>query len=173
MIQKIIRAIIYTLVFIIILIFLLPKELFYNLFEKELQRYNIVISNETRKEKLDFVISDAYIYYEGIQSLHIDRLVFKSLIFYTKVNIENIYFEDRLKNFIPEGIEKISFTYNILTLNRVYIEANGKFGEIKGELKLFDKMINIELYPSNSIKESDLIKYFRYENDRYKYEYKF
>lgn len=50
MIQKIIRAIIYILVFIIILIFLLPKELFYNLFEKELQRYNIVISNETRKE---------------------------------------------------------------------------------------------------------------------------
>ena len=78
-----------------------------------------------------------------------------------------------IKNFIPEGIEKISFTYNILTLNRVYIEANGKFGEIKGELKLFDKMIDIELYPSNSIKESDLIKYFRYENDRYKYEYKF
>lgn len=39
-------------------------------------------------------------------------------------------------NFIPEGIEKISFTYNILTLNRVYIEANGKFGEIKGRVEI-------------------------------------
>ncbi|MDN5124515.1 hypothetical protein PJV93_11410 [Aliarcobacter butzleri] len=107
--KKVFNYLIYFLISIIILIFLIPKESFYNLFEKELEKYNIVVSNEIREEKLDFTILNAEVFYQGIKVAKIDSLNFKSLLFYSKLNVENIYLEDKLKDFIPNYIEKISF----------------------------------------------------------------
>ncbi|MFX4219282.1 hypothetical protein ACOL3B_10350 [Aliarcobacter butzleri] len=171
--KKVFNYLIYLLISIIILIFLIPKESFYNLFEKELEKYNIVISNEIREEKLDFTILNAEIFYQGIKVAKIDRLNFKSLLFYSKLNVENIYLEDKLKDFIPNYIEKISLKYNISNFNKIFIEANGRFGHLNGEFNLFNKVIQIEMTPSNEMKNLNLIKYFKYENERYKYEYKF
>ena len=50
--KKLLKIFIYLLVFIFSIVAFLPKESFYNLFEKELEKQQVVISNEIRKEKL-------------------------------------------------------------------------------------------------------------------------
>ncbi|RBQ31946.1 hypothetical protein CRU92_04040 [Arcobacter sp. FW59] len=173
MIKKLSEIFIYIIFSIFIFMFLLPKELIYNLVEKELEKHKIVVSDESINEKFSLDILDANIFYEGINIAKVNRANFLSFLIYSKFDIENIKLEDKFKNFIPDEIEKISFQYNILTFNKIYVKANGKFGELEAEISIFDKVVNIELNASNDMKKLALIRYFKYENERYKYEYKF
>ena len=56
MIKKFKQPTIYIFFSIIVFMFLLPKELIYNVFEKELSKYEIVISNEIRDENFSLDI---------------------------------------------------------------------------------------------------------------------
>lgn len=176
MMKKISKFLIYIFVFVIFFIIFLPKESFYNLLEKELEKNQIVVSNEIKEDKaFSFFVSNADIFYQGINGAKIDELTFKTYFVYTNISLKNINILDSLSSFAPTPIDEIVFEHSIFSFNKVKISAKGTFGELNADLNLFTRDIKIELNASSKMKNSysKILKNMRFENERYLYEYKF
>lgn len=174
--KKILKLFLYLFVFIVFFIIFLPKESFYNLLEKELEKNQIVVSNETKKENpLSFSVMNADIFYQGINMAKVDEITFKTYLLQTKVTIKNINFLDTLSSFAPTPINEIVLKHSILDVNKINIKSNGTFGELSGDINILKREVRIELNASSLMKSSysKLLKYMKFENERYVYEYKF
>lgn len=141
--KKILKLFLYLFAFIVFFILFLPKESFYNLLEKELEKSQIIVSNETKKEKLfSFSVLNADIFYQGINMAKIDEVI---------------------------------FAHSILDVNKISIKSSGTFGEVSGDINILKREIKIELNASTLMKNSysNFLRYMKFENERYIYEYKF
>ncbi len=170
------KSILIVIVFLISLLIFLPKENLYNLAEKELQRQNIIISNELRKEKsFGLDINGAEVYYDGIYTAFVKEINLTSFLFYTSINLDSIRISKDFENMLPSKIKNIKLIHSLSTFNKVLIRANGEFGEFKGEVLLFERKIIGELKPSNIMKTKyrNLLRQFRLEEGKYRYEFKF
>lgn len=175
MMKKLLKIFIYLLVFIFSIIAFLPKESFYNLLEKELEKQQVVISNEIRKEKLfDLDVLNANIYYQGLNIAKVDEVSFSTYLFYTQIDINNVQISENFTSFVPNLINNIKLKYSIFNFAKINIEGKGSFGEFIGEFDIFTKKIRIELNASSLMKNSysKLLKNMKFENERYIYEYK-
>ncbi|RXI30790.1 hypothetical protein [Arcobacter defluvii] len=176
MMKKILKFFMYLFAFILFFMIFLPKESLYNLLEKELEQKQIIISDEIRDEKLlSLNVSNANIFFEGINIAKVDSFNFMSLFLYTKIELTNISLIDSFTSFAPSPIDKIDIRHSILNPNKIYMEAFGLFGEMKAEINILNRVLKVELNASKQMKNSysKLLKYFKYENERYVYEYKF
>ena len=174
--KKILKLFLYLFTFIVFFILFLPKESFYNLLEKELEKSQIVVSNETRKEKLfSFSVMNADIFYQGINMAKVDDITFKTYLFQTKVIFKNINFLDTLSSFAPTPINEVIFEHSILDVNKINIKSSGTFGEVSGNIDILKREIKIELNATTLMKNSysKLLLYMKLENERYVYVYKF
>ncbi len=103
MMKKLLKIFIYLLVFIFSIIAFLPKESFYNLLEKELEKQQVVISNEIRKEKLfDLDVLNANIYYQGLNIAKVDEVSFSTYLFYTQIDINNVQISENFTSFVSK-----------------------------------------------------------------------
>jgi hypothetical protein len=174
--KKILKLFLYLFIFIVFFIIFLPKESFYNLLEKELEKNQIVVSNETEKENLfSFSVLNADIFYQGINIAKVDDITFNTYILQTKVTIKNINFLDTLSSFAPTPITEVVLEHSILDVNKINIKSNGTFGELSGNIDILKREVKIELNASALMKNSysKLLRYMKFENERYIYEYKF
>lgn len=176
MIKKISKFFVYIFLFSLAFMVFLPKESLYNLLEKELEKKQVIISNELRKEGLFGIdVSSANIYFEGINISKFDKLEILSYFYFTKIEVQNITILDSLSSFAPNPISNISLKHSILNFNKVFINSKGAFGELKGEFNIFTNSLKIELEASKEMKNSylRLLENMKFENERYVYEYKF
>lgn len=176
MIKKISKIFIYIFLFTLAFMVFLPKESLYNLFENELEKKQVIISNELKKEGLFALdVSGANIYFEGINISNFNKLEISSYFYFTKIEVQNITILDSLSSFAPSPINNITLKHSILNLNKVFINSNGAFGELKGEFDIFTNTLKIELNASKEMKNSysKLLRNMKFENERYVYEYKF
>jgi hypothetical protein len=174
--KKILKLFLYLFVFIVFFIIFLPKESFYNLLEKELEKNQIIVSNETKKENpFSFSVLNADIFYQGINIAKVDDITFKTYLLQSKVTIKNINFLDTLSSFAPTPINEVVLEHSILDINKINIKSNGTFGELSGNIDILKREVKIELNASALMKSSysKLLKYMKFENERYIYEYKF
>lgn len=174
--KKILKLFLYLLAFIVFFILFLPKESFYNLLEEKLEKNQIVVSNETKKEKLfSFSVMNVDIFYQGINMAKVDDITFKTYLFQTKVIFKNINFLDTLSSFAPTPINEVIFEHSILDVNKINIKSSGTFGEVIGNIDILEREIRIELNASTLMKNSysKLLRYMKLENERYVYVYKF
>lgn len=141
--KKILKLFLYLFVFIVFFILFLPKESFYNLLEKELEKSQIIVSNETKKEKLfSFSVLNADIFYQGINMAKVDDITFAySILDVNKINIKS---------------------------NGTFGEVSGDINILKREIKI---ELNASALMKNSY--SNLLRSMKFENERYIYEYKF
>ena len=120
--KKLFKLFLYFLLFIFFTLILLPKASFYNLLEEELSKQNIVISNESRDEKLfNLKISDAKVYYKGIEGANIQSIDFLSVLVYSKIEVDNIKLLQSLSSFFPPYIEKIIFKHSLVDYKNITI----------------------------------------------------
>jgi hypothetical protein len=174
--KRILKLFLYLFAFIVFFIIFLPKESFYNLLEKELEKNQIVVSNETKKEEIfSFSVLNADIFYQGINMAKVDDITFKTYLFQTKVDIKNINFLDTLSSFAPTPISEVILEHSVLDINRINIKSSGTFGELNGKINILKREVKIELNASTLMKNSygNLLRYMKFENERYIYEYKF
>lgn len=126
--------------FILLLIFLwifAPKQEIYYLMEKELAKNGIVIANEKFEEGLfGMKISDAEIYFEGIQVAKVKSLSLNLFFLYNQAVISSVVTDKGIQNFAPKSIDKITATYSILKPYKIAIEGRGSFGSIIGGVYL-------------------------------------
>ena len=174
--KKILKLFLYLFAFIVFFIIFLPKESFYNLLEKELEKNQIIVSNETKKDKpFSFSVLNADIFYQGINMAKVDDITFKTYLFQTKVIFKNINFLDTLSSFAPTPINEVIFEHSILDVNKINIKSSGTFGEVSGNIDILKREIKIELNATTLMKNSysKLLLYMKLENERYVYVYKF
>ena len=176
MMKKIFKFLIYIFTFFLFFLIFLPKENLYNLVEKELEKKQLIISDEKRDEKLfGLDILNAKLFFEQINISKIENISLETFILYTKIEIMNIALIDSFSQFAPSPIEKLVIKHSILNPNNFTIFANGAFGELNGTINIFNKELKVELSASKQMKNSypKLLKYFKFENERYLYEYRF
>lgn len=141
--KKILKLFLYLFVFIVFFILFLPKESFYNLLEKELEKSQIIVSNETKKDKpFSFSVLNTDIFYQGINMAKVDDITFAySILDVNKINIKS---------------------------NGTFGEVSGDINILKREIKI---ELNASALMKNSY--SNLLRSMKFENERYIYEYKF
>lgn len=174
--KKIFKLFLYTFVFLAFFLYFLPKESFYNLLEKELEKNQIIVSNEIKDDKaFSLIVSNADIFYQGINGAKIDEMRFETYLFYTNIRLKNINILESLSSFVPTPIDEVVISHSIFNFYKIEIESKGIFGELTGDINLFTKELKLELNASDKMKTSysKLLKNMKLENERYFYEYKF
>jgi hypothetical protein len=175
MMKKILKFFMYIALFIGSLIVFLPKESLYNFAEKELEKYQIIVSNELRDEKIFALnVSNADLYFEGINIGKLEEATFCSYFVYTKVNLEELSLMSSFSVFLPSPISNITLKHSILNFNKVFIYSSGAFGELNAQFDIFTKILKVELNASKNMKDSYFksLSYMKLENGVYTYEYK-
>lgn len=174
--KKIFKLFLYIFVFLAFFLYFLPKESFYNLLEKELEKNQIIVSNEIKDDKaFSLIVSNADIFYQGINGAKIDEMRFETYLFYTNIRLKNINILESLSSFVPTPIDEVVIRHSIFNFYKIKIESKGIFGELTGDINLFTKELKLELNASDKMKTSysKLLKNMKFENERYFYEYKF
>ena len=174
--KKIFKLFLYVFVFLAFFICFLPKESFYNLLEKELEKNQIIVSNEIKDDKaFSLIVSNADIFYQGINGAKIDEMRFETYLFYTNIRLKNLNILESLSSFVPTPIDEVVISHSIFNFYKIKIKSKGIFGELTGDINLFTKELKLELNASDKMKTSysKLLRNMKFENERYFYEYKF
>lgn len=148
----ILRSLVLSVLFIYALLIFLPKENLYYLALEKLSDHKVeVVSSSIKDTNFGLNISNSKIKYEKIDVAAVDRIFFKTLLFKTELNIQNLKVQKSLKKFFPYDMKYIKITHNILDPLAVDIKLSKQF----------------------KIKNKDISKYLTKTENGYRYEYKF
>ena len=170
---KIVRFFAYILFFILALIYFMPKESIYFFAEKELQKYHVVIDNESIKDKgFSLELSHLNVYVESIQSAKIENLDVLFFGIYNEIEADNIELSTAVASMLPTKIESVNIKYSIVNPLNVTLNAVGAFGTLHGVANLKERKITAELKPSSLMKRkyrSALYNFKKQANGEYEY----
>lgn len=176
MIKTIVKYFIYILFFIYILTVSLPKTNLYYLALEKLSLHKIVLSSaKTVETQLSFTIDNALVYYDDINIMKIDKIFFSTFIYKTELQFTNIHTNEVLKNFLPETINEIKLTYDIVNLLKININASFQEGKAFGYINLLENKIVMYLDVPHSFlnKYTEMTEKFKKEGSYYVYEVKY
>jgi hypothetical protein len=130
MVKKIIAVLLLLPIFLLLFA---PKEELYYLLESELEKNDIVISNEKFSNTLfGLTITDADIYIKGINMAKIKSLNLNLFLLYNNLTIESIETDRGIHNIVPKSIDSITATFSILKPYKIAVESIGSFGSTVG-----------------------------------------
>lgn len=122
--------------FFLLLIFLVlfsPKEEIYYLLEKELEKEDIIISNEKFTDTLfGLTILDADIFVKGINMAKVKSLELNIFFLYNQLSIESIETNKGIHDFAPKSIDNLTASFSILKPYKIAVDAVGSFGSTSG-----------------------------------------
>jgi len=154
MVKKLTTYFLYTAVFLLALIYFVPKNSIYYFAEHELKKYDVVISNERLEDNLfTLKIKNMDIDVQGIETLSIDKSTIMLLVFYNSMTFNNIKLSSAMQAFLPVKIQKVSVVYTILDPFHVKAVAQGDFGKAESFVSLKEKRVKVVLHPSRSMLE--------------------
>ncbi|MBN2815134.1 MAG: hypothetical protein JXQ67_00505 [Campylobacterales bacterium] len=163
----------YLLFFIFSLLLFVPKESVYFLFEGELKKFDVVISNELREESLlSLQLHNLDISAKGVESVHAKSAEVTLLLLYNRVELESIEISEVLQSYVPTQIEHLSVVYSLINPLNVVGEARGEFGEAKLVFDLVERKVFVTLEPTDKmLKEyKSIMRMFqKAENGEYTY----
>jgi len=138
---------------IIFLWLLAPKQELYYLLEKELKKNDIIISNETIKDKwYGLEIVDADVYVKGAKMAEVSELDLNIFFLYNILSVKNIHVNKAMENVAPKNIEEIKVQYSIANPLNIEISGKGSFGVLEGNVSLMDRDILIKFPVAKDIK---------------------
>jgi hypothetical protein len=133
--------------FILLLWLLAPKEEIYYLLEKTLKKNDIIISNETVKDKwFGLTIQNADIYVKGALMANVSELELNIFFFYNTLKVKGLTTDKVLHKDVPKNVEESSVIYSIVDPLHVKLNAFGSFGAMEGTVELLEKKISL-LFP--------------------------
>jgi hypothetical protein len=153
MVKKIL--ILLFVVWFALLLFMPKKEIYYK-FEKELAKQGIEINEKNIDEGLFLLtLNNASVYVKGIKVATVEKVNFFTILFYTKVRVNNLLLDDSLKAMAPQHTERVVFSHFVFSPFNVSVKAEGSFGVISGHSNLKERTIRLDFVET---KEIDPIK---------------
>ena len=134
---------------LIILLWLVsPKKELYFLLEKELEKNDIIISNEKFIDRWYGVdISDADIYIKGIKIATAQSLKLHIFFLYNKLTVENVKTEVD-----PKSIDMTTVIFNVIKPYKIAIKSSGSFGLVEGGIYIMDKKLLLRVKERKNVK---------------------
>ena len=134
---------------LIILLWLVsPKQELYFLLEKELEKNDIIISNERFVDKwYGLEIYDADIYVKGIKMARIESLKLHLFFLYNKLSVTNTKVEVD-----PKSIDTLTAVFNVIKPYKIAIKSSGSFGTIEGGVYLMEKKLILRMIERKEMK---------------------
>lgn len=176
MIKLVLKYLIYTILFVMTLVYFLPKENMFYLLEKKLFENKIIISNEKITEKsFSTLIDDSDVYYNNLKFSKVNNIDISTYIFVNNIKITHVKISDDFKNFLPQNIKYININHSILNPTNLEIDSKGEFGELSGIVNLINRRITVTLNASNQMKNryKIVLNRMKLKEGKYTYEYKF
>ncbi|WP_415396554.1 hypothetical protein [Sulfurimonas sp. CS5] len=155
MVKKLYKFFGYSLVFILALMYFVPKVSLYYFLETKLDQFAVVISSEEVLDKgFTLKIKHADLYYKSIQSANIQESNIKLFVLYNAVDFQNITLSSAAKFFVPLHVKNINIKYTMFDPLYIKADVEGEFGKANVRFSIFDKTLHLKLLPSELMLKS-------------------
>ncbi len=135
----------------VVLVFM-PKQEFYYKLEQILASKGIKINEKSIEEGwFSLTLRDLEVYVKGIKLANIEEVSIFTLLFYSKVEIDNLFLDESLKAMAPTKTEHAQITHAIWSAPLLDVEAQGSFAGLVGDIHLFDKTVRLDFNDSKAI----------------------
>ena len=149
MVKKVLKFLAFTLFFLLALVVFTPKESFYFLIEKNLKKFDVVVSNEILENNfLSLGIKNLEISTKGVESATVSQADIMFLLFYNSLEFTNVKLSSLVDAYAPSRVDKIEVTYTLFNPLVLHANAEGKFGEAEVAFNILDRELNVSLSPS-------------------------
>jgi hypothetical protein len=146
---KVYKFFAYFTLFMLALIYFMPKLNLYYAFEKELQNYKVVFVEGAKQDKgFSLALDNIEVFYDSINIAKAQHVKLNTFFIYNSLDIKNIRLMGLASSVVPTYIQQIDAHYTILNPLNVVANAYGEFGSASISLNLIDKNITINLKPS-------------------------
>jgi len=174
---KLLKFLAYIIFFIFALIYFLPKQSLYYFAEQELEKQQVIFSDEEIIEKtFSLQLQHSTLSYQSISSAEVAYIDIKLLAFYNVITIQDINISSVASTFIPLNVNKVEVKQTLFNPLNVVFKAYGEFGEAEGVFHILDKNVSLILKPSPlMLKEygSTLRELHKNEKGEYQYDQTF
>jgi len=158
MVKKVIKFLSYCLFFALALIAFSPKSSFYFLFEKELKKFDVVISKESLHETfLSLEVEHLDISAKKIESATVGSAEITLLLLYNSITLQDISLSSLVESYLPSKIEHFTVGYSLLNPLNITAEAEGDFGEASVVFEIDSRVLRVSLKPSKTMQK----KYYK------------
>lgn len=150
--QVVIKTLAVMLTVWLALLAFMPKEEIYFRAEQALASQGVEINEGQMEEHLfGMTIKDATIYVQGINVATVKEASLFTLLFYTRVEADDIQADASLAHMLPASVVRLVLTHSLMHPETVYIEAEGSFGKAEGTLSLQTRKLHLDLVKTGKI----------------------
>jgi len=143
----------YTLIFVLLLLFFLPKRSLYYEAEQQLQKEGVVLSGERPGDTgFGFAVTGGTLYFKDLQIAQLNEIRVTPWLLYNSISVAPFSLSPAMKSFLPESIDGVLVRYTVFDPLHIVIEAEGAFGTLSGTIGLADRRIGLELVPSKELR---------------------
>jgi uncharacterized membrane protein len=154
--QMVKKILIILLVLWFAILFFMPKQALYYKLEEVLLQNDIKINEQKIEEGLfSLTLYNSKVYVKGIELATVERIDFFTLLFYTKVEVNQLLLDASLKNVAPSKIDELEAVHAIWNPVYLSLDAEGSFGNVSGQVSLLEKHIRMDF---NETKNIDMLK---------------
>jgi len=171
------NIIVYVILTFVAVLYFAPKANLYYKLEHQLQPYGIVIHNEHVEDKWFWLdITQAQVYIQKLESMHIQKTQLLFLGVYNQVNFEGITLAQTLGHFLPKDIHTAKLSHALYNPFKVTATVVGGFGKADITLNLYEKGATVNIQASELMKSKFSATLDNFTLDKkgvYHYEYLF
>jgi hypothetical protein len=150
--QMVKKFFIFLLVLWFAILFFMPKQELYYKAEELLLKQDIKINEKSIEEGLfSLTLLDAKVFVKGIELATVEKIEFFTLLFYTKVDVNNLILDASLKNIAPTNIDKVEIAHAIWNPLNVAFDAQGPFGNVNGQASLLERHMRLDFNETEGI----------------------
>jgi len=145
--KKMLTFVLSIVLVIFVVIAFAPKRHLYNLAQHYMANEAIILSGERIHDGLlGLKITDANIYIKDILVGQLKEMTLTPFVFVNTFTCKEFESSKELRSLVPLSIEKASVRHWIGQPYKLFINANGSFGEAKGFLNLREKKVHLEIF---------------------------
>lgn len=138
------KAVLYSLYILLIVIVMIPKEKLYYSFESILSQYHIVISDEDISNRLVYLDADnGEVLLDNQKIAIVEHIRITPWVLMNKLTLSSITFSPLYRSFIPGKIDTLVVTYSLFHPLSVSIQGDGDFGHCDGNIDLLEQKVRI------------------------------
>lgn len=167
----------YTILALVTVLYFIPKTNLYYKLEHVLQPHGVIIHNEHVDDRWFWLeITDAQLYVQKIESLHVNNTRVMLFGVYNQVSLKEITLAPTLGNFIPKQISMAKIHYALYDPFNIHAVALGDFGKAEVTLNLYERVLTATIDASELMRSNfsaTLQNLTRDKKGAYHYEYRF